>query len=208
MRAPRGWPIVGWAAAALAAMLGAIFAAEGTGPGALALAVRATARTSVTLFSLAFLAASLRRAWPSRATAWLLGNRRQVGVSFALSHFAHLLVLLALCGWSVGGVIDRAGIVTVLLGGVGYLFLAAMTATSFDRSAAWLGPARWKRLHTTGVYYLWLVFFLTFASRAASSLVYASLALALLAVLAFRFAGPSIVQRLRSPGAASAGAGS
>jgi hypothetical protein len=187
-------------------MLGSIFALEGTEPESLLVAVRATARTSVTLFSLAFLASSLHRAWPSRATAWLLRNRRQVGVSFAVSHFSHLLVLLAYCGWTLQGLLAAAGLPTLILGGLGYAFLLAMTATSFDRSAAWLGPARWRRLHTAGVYYLWLVFFLTFVFRATQSVLYASLAGALIAVLAFRLLGPSTLQRLRSTGAASAGA--
>ncbi len=188
-------------------MLGSIFALEGTGPEGLLVAVRATARTSVTLFSLAFLASSLHRAWPTRLTAWLLRNRRQVGVSFATSHFAHLLVLLAYCGWTLRGLLAAAGLPTLVLGGIGYLFLLAMTATSFDRSAAWLGPAQWKRLHTAGVYYLWLVFFLTFVFRATQSLLYATLAGGLITVLAFRLFGPSTLQRLRSAGAASAGAG-
>ncbi|MCI0586161.1 MAG: hypothetical protein L0323_04905 [Planctomycetes bacterium] len=206
MRAPEGWPIVGWAAAGIAAMLGSIFALEGTAHESVLLAVRWTARTSVALFSLAFLASSLHRAWPSRTSAWLLRNRRQVGVSFAASHLTHLLVLLAYCGWTMQGLLAAAGLPTLILGGVGYAFLLAMTATSFDRTAAWLGPARWRRLHTAGVYYLWLVFFLTFAFRATQSLLYASLAGVLIAVLAFRLLGPSTLQRIRSAGAASAGA--
>ena len=52
----------------------------------------------------------------------------------------------------------------LVVGGSAYLLLSAMVATSFDRSAAWLGPQRWRRLHTTGGYTLWVVFIFTFAS--------------------------------------------
>jgi methionine sulfoxide reductase heme-binding subunit len=140
------------------------------------------------LFSLAFAASALCRAWPTRATRWLLANRRYVGVSFALSHLAHLLVILALVGWSVHGIVTEGGLVGVLLGGIGYVFVAAMAVTSFDRTAAWLGPRRWSRLHTAGGYYLWTVFFITTAPRMLRSPLYATLALALLAVLVLRLA--------------------
>jgi sulfoxide reductase heme-binding subunit YedZ len=33
-----------------------------------------------------------------------------------------------------------------------------MTATSFDRTAAWIGPKAWRVLHTVGAYYIALSF--------------------------------------------------
>jgi len=181
-----GWPLVGWAALGLTAMVAMILAAEGTGAEGLRAVIRATARTSVTLFVLAFVASSLHRAWPTAASRWILRNRRYLGVSFATSHFAHLLAIFALCGWSPAGVLTEGGVAGVALGGVGYLCLAAMTITSFDRTAAWVGPRRWKRLHTAGGYYLWTIFFLTFAPRAFASPVYATFTLGLLGVLVLR----------------------
>jgi hypothetical protein len=181
-----GWSLVGWAALGLAAMVGTILAVEGTGEEGLRAVIRATARTSVTLFALAFAASSLHRAWPTAASRWILRNRRYLGVSFATSHFAHLLAIFALCGWSPAGVLVEGGLVGVTLGGVGYLFLAAMTITSFDRTAAWLGPRRWKRLHTVGAYYLWTIFFVSFTPRAFGSPPYAIFALGLLGVLVLR----------------------
>jgi hypothetical protein len=47
---------------------------------------------------------------------------------------------------------------TLIIGGIAYAFILAMAATSFDRSAAWLGPRRWKILHTVGSYYIWATF--------------------------------------------------
>lgn len=180
-----GWPLVGWSALAIATMVAGLLGHAGTGPDAIRVVIRATARTSVALFTLAFAAAALARRWPSRATHWLLANRRYVGVSFAVSHFAHLLAILALAGLSPGRPVAGAGV--LVSGGIGYALLAAMTLTSFDRTAAWLGPQRWKRLHTAGAYYLWLVFSLSFVPRAVTEpVLYAPFAAALLAALVLR----------------------
>jgi DMSO/TMAO reductase YedYZ heme-binding membrane subunit len=48
---------------------------------------------------------------------------------------------------------------------IGYVFIFAMAATSFDASAAWLGRRAWKILHSVGAWYLWLVFLLSYATR-------------------------------------------
>jgi hypothetical protein len=116
-------------------------------------------------------------------------------VSFATSHLAHLLAILALVGWSGSRLVATAGPATLVLGGIGYGFIAAMAATSFDRSAAWLGARRWKRLHTVGGYYLWFIFFATFAPRAVASLSSAPFALGLLGVLGLRLRARAAVYR-------------
>ncbi len=152
-----GWPIVGWSALAIAGMTAAILALAGPGEEGIRMVVRATARTSVVLFGLAFAASSLRRVWPSALTRWLLANRRYLGVSFATSHAAHLLALFALADWSLATFAAKGDWAGLVLGGLGYLFVAAMAATSFDRTAAWLGPRRWQRLHTIGGWYLWFI---------------------------------------------------
>ena len=167
-----GWPIVGWATGAVAAIVAGVLALVGTDEAGLRMAVRATARTSVFFFTLSFAASALRRRWPNAATAWLLHNRRQIGVSFAASHVIHLLTILALCGWTWAGLVERTPTATLIGGGIAYVFIALMTATSFDRTAAWLGPRRWQRLHTTGAYYNWIIFALNFFVLAFKSAVY------------------------------------
>jgi hypothetical protein len=181
-----GWPIVGWCALAIALMTAAILAIVGTGEEGIRIVIRGTARTSVVLFGLAFAASSLRRLWPNDVTRWLLANRRYFGVSFAVSHTTHLLAIFALANWSLATFVANSSPATVVLGGLGYLFLAAMTATSFDRTAAWLGARRWQRLHTVGGWYLWFIFLATFAPRVGASLTYALPTLWMLAVLALR----------------------
>jgi hypothetical protein len=185
-RAPAGWALVGWTAAAIAVMSVVVLAAAGTGEPGIRMLIRATARTSVVLFTAAFVASPLRRAWPGRASCWLLANRRYLGVSFAVSHVGHLLAILALAGWSVRKMVADAGPGVTFLGGVAYLFVVAMTATSFDRTAAWLGPRRWRRLHTAGVWWLWVVFFASFVPRAFTSPLYVPFALLLTGAVVLR----------------------
>jgi hypothetical protein len=150
--------------------------------------VRATARSSVAIFLLAFSGSSLQRLWRSPASAWLLRNRRQVGLSFAVSHALHgaLLIWLAL-GWP-GSFWSKTPLTTLVLGGLGFAFVAALAATSFDRSAAWLGRRRWKGLHTTGAWYLWGVFFASYVLPALGRPERIPFAVAVLAAAGLRLA--------------------
>ncbi len=200
-RLTEGWPLVGWTALGTAALVGGLFGAYGTGSAGLSAAIRLTARAAVVLFLLAFTASGLRLLWRSPWTAWLLRNRRYLGVSFAVVHFTHLGVIAASAARAPDEFLRRNGSLTVLGGGgLAYLLLAGMTATSFDRSAAWLGRTWWRRLHLAGSYLLWFVFLQSYAGRALfRSAAYAPLALALVAALALR----TWAWQRRRPGAAS-----
>jgi DMSO/TMAO reductase YedYZ heme-binding membrane subunit len=144
-------------------MCAGLLAGAGTNEAALRLGVRATARSSLLLFLLAFAARPLAVLRPSASTKWLLRNRRQVGVSLMVSQAAHAAFIVAL--WVRHPQSFFAGLhITTELGGLlGYVFLLLMTATSFDRSAALIGRRAWKALHTSGMYYLWGVFVFTYA---------------------------------------------
>ena len=188
-----GWILVLWAALGIAVMVGAVFAASGTADlDTVKRGLRATARVSLTLFLLAFSASSLRRLWPDRATGWLLRNRRFLGVSFALSHFTHLGLLAALASLTPERfTADPAGLIP---GFIAYLFLAAMTATSTDRTAQWLGKTWWRRLHLIGSWWIWVVFAGAYAPKVMTGGPgYVVAALALVAV-----AGLRIAARLRA----------
>jgi methionine sulfoxide reductase heme-binding subunit len=172
-----GWPLVGWTGLGVATLVGAILLTRGSGEAAVHLILRTTARTSFLLFMSAFLASALRRLWRIPLTGWMLRNRQYLGVSFAVSHGFHgLAILTAALVWH-----ERLHPVVVAFGGLGYLFIAAMTATSFDRTAAWLGARRWRALHGVGVHYIWAIFFLNFVAlgvRSAFYLPFATLAAA------------------------------
>jgi len=180
----RGWNLVGWTALAVGLLCAILLASLGTGREGLGAVMRWTARVSALLFFAAFSASSLARLRPGGFTRWLLANRRYVGVSFGVSHTWHLAAIAA---WAARPetLLELRGIV---FGGLAYVFLAAMVATSFDRSAAWLGARRWKLLHTAGGSYIWFIFTFTFAGSVGSSSVSAVFLALALATLGLRVA--------------------
>jgi sulfoxide reductase heme-binding subunit YedZ len=128
--------------------------------------IRLTARTSLLLFLLTFTASAAWRRWPGAWTRWQLANRRYLGLSFAISHGLHLAAIIAFAELAPIQFDQASNPSTRFIGEIGYVFIIAMAATSFDASAAWIGRRAWKTLHSTGAWYLWLVFLLSYASRA------------------------------------------
>lgn len=179
-----GWPIVGWSAIVLGVMSIAIVGLLGTGEQGLRSLIRASASTSLLLFSSAFAASSAQRIWRAPWSRWLLANRRYLGVSFAVSHTIHLFGIIALA--RLLGDEFKIDTVTLVAGSLAYVFLYLMTATSFDRSAAWIGRRAWLVLHRTGAYYLWFVFFVTYLPSARHSAFYVPHVLTLLAAMGLR----------------------
>jgi hypothetical protein len=179
-----GWPVVGWAAVGIAAMTLAVLTVRGTGEQGMRSLIRASALTSLFFFSAAFSASSAQEIWRAPWSRWLLSNRRYLGVSFAVSHTIHLFAIITLA--RLLGDEFEVDTVTLVAGSLAYVVLYMMTATSFDRSAAWMGRRAWLTLHRTGAYYLWFVFFVTYLPSAMSSAVYIPHVLILVAAMGLR----------------------
>jgi len=126
-----------------------------------AAAARLTARISFLWFLTAWSASALARLWPGGWRIALLRRRRSVGLGFAASHTVHLgALLIALF------VFDHdTRLVTVIGGGIGYLFVFAMAITSNDASVRRLGPRRWRLLHATGAYVIAGIFAFSYLGR-------------------------------------------
>jgi hypothetical protein len=161
----KGWRLVGVLSLLLSGMTLYLVASHDWDIGGVRLAIRATARTSLVLFVLAFTASAMVELVPSEATRWQRRNRRYLGVSFAVSHFIHLGVILALAALDRELFWKLTNLTTIALAGTAYLFIAAMTATSFDGAAAWLGPRKWRLLHLVGAWYIWISFAVAVGKR-------------------------------------------
>jgi methionine sulfoxide reductase heme-binding subunit len=159
MAGPR---LVGVASAVIVALCAMTLATTGVDEEGVRAIIRLTARTSLALFLLAFTASAAFRLWGGRLPRWLLVNRRYLGLSFAVSHFLHLLAIVVLAARFPDRFWGGTSASTMVVGGIGYVFVAIMAATSNDASVAWLGRRRWKALHTVGAYWLWQVFLLTY----------------------------------------------
>lgn len=159
----RGWSLTGSATVATATLCSFAWTLLGGGLAGWQSVVRTSAKTSLLFFLAAFVASSARALWRTPFTAWLLANRRYVGVSFAASHAIHLLGILTVAQLSPD--FSRSA-TTLIFGGFGYVLLFAMAATSFDGAVARLGRRRWALLHKTGMYYLWFLFVISYLPRA------------------------------------------
>lgn len=140
------------------------------------MATRMTARFAFPIFLLAWTASAWVTLFPGGWRTALLRRRRAVGLSFAAAHGAHLvfiLITLRIFG-------HEAPTITVYAGGLVYLLIAAMAATSHDAAVRWLGPARWKMLHTVGGLAILLVFTNSYVGRLKSMPMLAIPALGLL----------------------------
>jgi sulfoxide reductase heme-binding subunit YedZ len=127
--------------------------------------IRATARSSLLWFLLAYGAQSAFELWPGLWTAPLRRHRRQWGRLLVISHGIHALAIVALAHLAPALFATLSPPSERIGPALAYVVLAAMGLTSFDRSAHWLGRVAWTRLHTLGSHYLWLSFVIANAKR-------------------------------------------
>jgi hypothetical protein len=160
-----GWRLTGVLSLLLSAMALYLLGVQGWGAEGIRLVIRATARTSLMLFVLAFTASAMAELLPSEATRWQRRNRRYLGVSFAVSHLIHLSAIVSLASIDQALFWKLTNVNTIVLAGTAYVFIAAMAATSFDRTAAWLGPRKWRLLHLLGGWYIWISFAVAVGTR-------------------------------------------
>jgi DMSO/TMAO reductase YedYZ heme-binding membrane subunit len=183
----------------------ALFAVAGTDSAGTELALRTTARVSFVWFMLAFLASPLAVLRPGAFSGWLVRRRRAFGVIFGLSMSIHVLCILRLFRLHAP---ERPPMVTdadFWIGIPGLVFVALLTVTSARRLRRRLGPTAWSRLHRTGIWVVWGIFFACLIDSAGRKethhpvLAYYAFIAALLAGLALRI---TAAQRRRTNAAA------
>ena len=125
--------------------------------------LRVTARIAFVFLMLAYVARPLRVAFKlsiSGIGAWLVRERRYLGLSMALAHTVHFGYVVALVVITP----EPLALITLVFGGLAFVLMWAMAATSNNLSMRKLGK-NWKRLHTTGLHYLWVIFMQSFLGR-------------------------------------------
>lgn len=116
--------------------------------------LRFTARVAFLLLLIVFVARPAQQLFRTPFTAKLLRRRRLLGIAFTGMHTAHLLLIFYRTQINADFVLATNNIP----GAIVYLFIYAMFATSFDTTTRMLGPKNWKRLHTIGLYVIFVAF--------------------------------------------------
>ncbi len=125
--------------------------------------IQFSVRCSVPWLYLAFAASSLKSLFPGPFSLWLLRNRKNIGLCFAAGMAWQLFFIL----WMVGGYFsyyteDVYLLEDVLIQVPAYMFLFAMTLTSFRRWRSRISPRQWKLLHKSGIYFIWATVWTTY----------------------------------------------
>lgn len=124
--------------------------------------VRTLIRWSVRLgglsFALAFGASSLHFVFKGNWTKILLDFRPLLGLSFVVFHTFHLFSLIWL-QIDIHPVFSLAKKVSLIGGGIAYLFMYAMAFTTFPNIKKSMSTDNWKLLHLLGGYWIWIIFF-------------------------------------------------
>ena len=149
-------------------------------------AIAMSARVGVILFCLAFVASSLHFFSKNSFTWWLRMNRKYIGISFAVLHLIHLFFLIVL-QYNFHPVFDQAKTISLLGGGLAYLFVVLMLLTSFSFFSKYLSPKQWIFLHTAGGYWVWYIFIRSYVRKLTfGDYEFIPIALLLVAVIFFR----------------------
>ena len=148
--------------------------------------IRFTARTSLVLFCLAFVGSGAGAAVAERVDAMAapqppLSRRQLCGLARHPRGRHRRFAVMDPAGYAAA-----TSIASYIFGGIGYAFIIAMTATSFDRTAAAIGARAWRLLHLIGGYYLLFQFMVSFGKRIPDMPLYALFLIPLVAVFALR----------------------
>jgi hypothetical protein len=118
--------------------------------------IQFSVRCAVPWLFVAFAASSVHVVFPSALSRWWLRNRKYLGLCFAAGMAWQLFFILWLVGVYSEHYFQRVYVLSDAVEGVvGYLFLIAMTITSFKFGRDRISSKNWKRLHKSGIYFLW-----------------------------------------------------
>lgn len=119
--------------------------------------IRWSARAAAILFCMAFSASSIHFFWKNGFTFWLRLNRRHLGIAFAIVHLIHLFWLVVL-QLDFHPIFNMAKRISLFGGGLAYVFVVLMLATSFPHFSKKTTPRNWNLLHTVGGWWIWYIF--------------------------------------------------
>jgi sulfoxide reductase heme-binding subunit YedZ len=166
-----GWPFF-WliAGLTLAAMFAGYVLIGVSTPEAAVTMIRLSVQLASPWVFLAFVATPMMQLFPGNLSKWLLRNRRYLGLSFAAGfgwQAVFIVVLLALHNAYYWQVLHND--IDLFLRMASYVFLFALTITSFFPVRRKMRPENWRWLHLAGIWYFWAAIWASYAPMALSS---------------------------------------
>jgi hypothetical protein len=159
-----GWPLFYWLAGLNSAAVIAYMTTQNLStPLGVSEMIQMSVRCAVPLLYLAFATSAMKVLFPSKFTRWLLRNRRSVGISYAAAMAWQLFFIL----WMWTGhweyyTTEVYALEDILFQVTGYLFILAMTISSFFPIRRRMNLLTWRALHKTGIYFLWFTVVITY----------------------------------------------
>ena len=124
--------------------------------------IRVSVRTAWPLLMIVFVASSLVRLKPGKSSAWLLRNRKYIGLAFSAVMLWQILFIVLLISTGANIFPPGPAALFIVSDSIGYTLLLLMTITSFDKFKHRLSPTAWKRLHKIGIYYISAIYLYSF----------------------------------------------
>ncbi len=118
--------------------------------------IQLSVRWAVPFIYLVVAASAVQMLFPGPFTAWWLRNREFFGLCFAVAMAWQALFIYILSTTHREYYFEEVYLFRdELEGSIGFIFLAAMVATTTQFGRKLLSPTQWKLLHTSALYFLW-----------------------------------------------------
>jgi hypothetical protein len=118
--------------------------------------IQLSVRCAVPLLYITFAASAVLTLFPGNVSRWLFRNRKYFGLAFAAAMAWQGFFIVWLVTIHAEYYLQEVYVLRdAIEGATGYLFLAAMTVTSFRVTRRHMSPAAWRLLHFCGIYFLW-----------------------------------------------------
>jgi DMSO/TMAO reductase YedYZ heme-binding membrane subunit len=144
-------------------MMVAMVATDLTNGAGVSSLIQLSVRCAVPLLYVAFAASSVQTLFRGDVGRWMLRNRKYIGLSFAAAMAWQGFFILWLVTVYNEYFVDEVYVLRDAIEGViGYLFLIAMTITSFHATRRRMQQQTWRLLHLSGIYFIWAYAFSTY----------------------------------------------
>ena len=152
-----GWRLFAVIAAVITAfMLLRLGSTDFSSPQDLSAMIQYSVRWAVPFIFLVIATSALFKLFPNHLTRWLFRNRRYLGLCFAVAMaWQGAFIFIVSFSHSAHYYGEIYLLRDELEGSSGYLFLAAMTLTSFGFFRRRISAEQWRFLHLSGVSFLW-----------------------------------------------------